>query len=262
MDNVVNIQRDGPVVTLTLNRPEHQNSLTPELLHALIEAIAIVRQHHGLRAVVLQASGPVFSCGSDVAILTGQSDRIAYADQLLALLHRVMLELIDLPVPLIAAVQGPVSGSAIGLVLVADVVLVTPETSFTAYATTLGLSPTGGWTAILPRLIGQRRTAETLLLERSITSTEAVAWGLANRIAPASHLAEEAQALAHQIAAQLPGSIACARRLLWAEREQLAAELERERELFCRQIRSIEADIGIKAFLDRQRNTIPKESAS
>jgi 2-(1,2-epoxy-1,2-dihydrophenyl)acetyl-CoA isomerase len=256
VDNVINIQQDGPVGTLTLNRPEHQNSLTPALLHALIEAIAIVRQHHGLRAVVLQASGPVFSCGSDVAMLAGQSDRIAYADQLLALLHRVMLELIDLPVPLIAAVQGPANGSAMGLVLAADVVLVAPEASFTAYTTTLGLSPEGGWATLLPRLIGQRRATEALLLERSISAAEAVAWGLANRLVSASHLVEETQAVAHQMAAQLPGSIAYTRRLLWSERDRLAAELDRERELFCAQIRSIEASIGLNAFLDRQRAMI------
>jgi 2-(1,2-epoxy-1,2-dihydrophenyl)acetyl-CoA isomerase len=88
-----------------------------------------------------------------------------------------MLACIELPVPLIAAVQGPVSGSAIGLVLVADVVLVTPKTRFTSRATTLGLCPEGGWTVLLPRLIGHRRTTEILLLERPITAEEAVARG-------------------------------------------------------------------------------------
>ncbi|MEF3274909.1 MAG: enoyl-CoA hydratase/isomerase family protein [Chloroflexus sp.] len=253
MHNPVTIQPDGPIVTLTLNQPERDNILTPELLVALLTALAITRQHHGLRAVVLQAAGQSFSRGSDIAALASQTDRAVYAGQLLDLLHRVILDIIDLPAPLIVAVQGPVNGSALGLVLVADMVLVTPDATFTAYTTTLGLGPEGGWATLLPRLIGQRRATETLLLERTISAEEAVMWGLANRIIPASHLAEEAQAIAHQIAAQFPGSIACARRQLWNEREQLVAALQREREAFCAQIRSIEAEIGLKAFLDRQR---------
>jgi len=250
---MVTIHPDGPVVILTLNRPEQGNSLTPELLTALLDAIAVARQYRGLRAVVLQAAGQTFSRGSDITALVSQADRATYAAHLLDCLHRVILELIDLPAPLIVAVQGPVNGSAIGFVLVADVVLVTPEATFTAYATTLGLGPEGGWATLLPRLIGQRRAAETLLLERSISAAEAVAWGLANRLIPTSHLTEEAQAIAHQIAAQFPGSVACARRLLWRERDQLAEALRCERETFCVQIQSIEADIGLKAFLDRQR---------
>ncbi|MCS6886652.1 enoyl-CoA hydratase/isomerase family protein [Chloroflexus sp.] len=253
MPNLVAIQSDGPVVTITLNRPEQHNSFTPDLLAALLDALTAARHHHGVRVAVLQATGPSFSRGTDIAGLAGHADRALYADQVLRQLHQVMLAVIDLPVPLVVAVQGPATGSAMGLVLAADVVLVAPEASFTAYTTTLGLSPEGGWATLLPRLIGQRRAAEALLLERPISAAEAVAWGLANRLVPASHLAEETQALAHQMAAQLPGSIACTRRLLWSERDRLAAELDRERELFCAQIQSIEADIGLNAFLDRQR---------
>lgn len=256
MPDVVTIQADGPVVAITLNQPAQHNPLTPEMLAALLDALAAARHHHGVRAVILQATGPSFSCGIDIAGLAGHADRVLYADALLRQLHRVMLELIDLPAPLIVAVQGQANGSAMGLVLAADVVLAAPEASFTAYTTTLGLSPEGGWATLLPRLIGQRRATEALLLERSISAEEAVAWGLVNRLVAASHLVEETQAVAHQIAAQLPGSIACTRRLLWSERDRLAAELDRERELFCAQIRSIEASIGLNAFLDRQRAMI------
>ncbi|WP_448337580.1 enoyl-CoA hydratase/isomerase family protein [Chloroflexus aurantiacus] len=259
MSNLVTILTNGPVVTLTLNRPMQHNGLTPELLTELEAHIIAARQHHGLRAIVLQASGAYFSCGTDLIALARQTDRLAYADHGLRLLHQVMLTLIDLPVPLIVAVQGPVNGSALGLVVVADIVLVTPNAHFTAYATTLGLSPEGGWTTLLPRLIGQRRAGEVLLLERPITAEEAVAWGLANRLVAPGHLFDEAQALAYQIATQMPGSIACTRRLLWAEREQIAAALNREREVYCERIQSIEADLGLKAFLDRQRTTMSAE---
>ncbi len=262
MNDAVTMVAHSPIMTLTLNQPERQNRLNPDLLTILLRRLTEVRQHHGLRAVVLQANGESFSEGTDLAELVAQIDRVAYADHVLRLLHQVMLACIELPVPLIAAVQGPVSGSAIGLVLVADVVLVTPKTCFTSRATTFGLCPEGGWTVLLPRLIGYRRTTEILLLERPITAEEAVTWGLANRLVASGHLPEEAQALAHQIATQMPGSVAWTRRLLWAERDQIIAELHRERELFCTHMRSIEADIGLKAFLDRQRAIVTTERES
>ncbi|MBO9316579.1 MAG: enoyl-CoA hydratase/isomerase family protein, partial [Chloroflexus sp.] len=64
-----------------------------------------------------------------------------------------------------------------------------------------------------------------------------------------------------QIATQMPGSVACTRHLLWAERNRIIAELHRERELFCTHIRSVEADIGLQAFQDRQRAIAPTENA-
>ncbi len=259
MSDIVTIQPDGPVITLTLNQPERRNTLTPDMLTALRSAVTAIRQRHGLRAVILQASGSYFSAGSDVQAFTSQPDRAAYADRFLTLLHATMLDLIELPMPLITAVQGPANGSAIGLALIADIVLVAPEASFTAYATTLGLGPEGGWTALLPRLIGQRRAAEALLLERTLSAEEAIAWGLANRLVPASHLRDEARAIAHQIAAQLPGSVAGARRLLWADHASTVAALERERAFFCAQIQLIEAEIGMRAFLERQRTDPTRE---
>ncbi|NJN16799.1 MAG: enoyl-CoA hydratase/isomerase family protein [Oscillochloris sp.] len=245
---------DGPVATITLNRPDRHNSLIPELLEELLATLEVLSGRADLRAVVLQANGRSFSTGIDMRSFATSSDRAVYADTIVNLLNRVMLAMIDLPVPLITAVHGLVTGGSLGLVLTSDIVLLAPGASFTPYYTTVGLSPDGGWTALLPALVGHVRAAEILLLERTISAEEAVAWGLANRIVSAASIREEALAMAHTLAGQLPGSVRQIRRLLWANADGIAQRLETERNAFVAQIDKAEAERGIAAFLNRRRN--------
>lgn len=253
MSDLVLHEDDGPVAVLTLNRPERHNSLVPELLEELLAAIEGIRERPGLRAVVLQASGRSFSTGGDVRAFYEQAARAAYAERIVGLLNQCIVALLDLPVPLVAAVHGIVTGGSLGLVLAADVVLLSPEASFTAFYTTVGFSPDGGWTALLPERIGRARAAEALLIDRTITANEALSWGLASRIVPTSQIHAEARALAHAIAGQLPASIRSTRRLIHSDREQIVARLEAERRAFVAQIQSAEAERGMAAFLARRR---------
>jgi 2-(1,2-epoxy-1,2-dihydrophenyl)acetyl-CoA isomerase len=253
MSELVLLDIDGDVATLTLNRPERHNSLVPELLHALLEAIGRLRARPELRAVVLQANGRSFSTGGDVRAFYDSADRMLYAGEIVGLLNQAVLALIELPAPVVAAVHGIVTGGSLGLLLSSDIVLATPGASFTPYYTTVGFSPDGGWATLLPALVGRRRAAEALLLDRTIGAEEALAWGLVTRVVPAPTIREEAMAVAHGIAGQLPGSVRQARRLLWGDSAQIAAALEAERRAFVAQIGEAEAERGMAAFLDRRR---------
>ncbi len=254
MGELVQLAIDGDVATLTLNRPERHNSLIPELLTELLAALDALRARPELRAAVLQANGRSFSTGGDVLGFYASADRAAYAADLVGLLNRAILGLIELPTPVVAAVHGIVTGGSLGLVLGADIVLAAPGASFTPYYTTVGFSPDGGWATLLPALVGRQRVAEVLLLDRPIAAEEAVAWGLATRLVPASSIREEALAVAHSIAGQLPGSVRRTRRLLWGDTAQIAAALEAERQAFVAQIVEAEAERGMAAFLDRRRH--------
>lgn len=253
MTQLVRTERDGPVAVISLCRPARHNSLTPALLEDLRAAVAGLTTAAGLRAAVLRAEGRSFSTGGDVRAFAESADRQAYARQTVGLLNQAILALIRQPLPLVAAVHGVLSGGALGLMLAADVVLISPEASVTPYYTTVGLSPDGGWTAMLPELIGRRRAAEALLLDRSIGADEAVALGMASRVVPATRIDEEALAMAHAMADQLPGSARSARRLLWGDTAALAARLRVEQDAFVEQIATAEADRGMAAFLQRSR---------
>ncbi|MBE3559397.1 MAG: enoyl-CoA hydratase/isomerase family protein [Ktedonobacteraceae bacterium] len=254
MSNLILTDSAGSIATLTLNRPERHNSLIPELLREMLDALDSLRARSDVRVVVLRANGRSFSTGGDVrAFADHQADIETYAREVVGLLNQIIISLINLPVPLVAAVHGLVTGGALGFVLAADIVLVAPEARFQPYYTTVGYSPDGGWTALLPRIIGFKRAAEVQLLNQAITAEQAVAWGLASRLVPAHQLEDEARTVAEAIARQLPGSVRRTRQLLWDALPSLVERLDAERDSFVEQIATIEACEGMRAFLNNRR---------
>ena len=134
MKELIQMEQVGSTSILTLNRPERHNSLIPELLEQLLARIDDVQARPDTRAVILQANGRSFSTGGDVSGFYKHLDTLeAYARQIVGLLNQVILSLLNLPVPTLAAVHGIVTGGSLGLVLASDIVLVAPEASFTPY---------------------------------------------------------------------------------------------------------------------------------
>lgn len=252
-DRLIILARSDSVAILTLDRPERHNSLVPALLRELLAALETLQSKPGVRAVVLQANGPSFSTGGDVRGFYDHMNALeTYANTLVGLLNQVILGLVKLPVPVVAAVQGIVTGGSLGLVLASDVVLVTPAASFTPYYGVVGFSPDGGWTALLPAIIGPKRAAEILMHNRTISAKQAVAWGLASRVVTIESIREEALKSAQDIAAKKAASLRHTKHLLSLTCGDLAKRLEAERSHFVRQINSEEARAGILAFLEER----------
>jgi len=243
------------VAILTLNRPERHNSLIPELLEELLAAITAVSTNTSIRALVLQANGRSFSTGGDaLGFVEHEQELEAYSRRIVGLLNQVILALIDLPVPVITAVHGIVTGGSIGLVAASDIVLVTPEASFTPYYSVVGPSPDGGWTALMPHIIGQRRTAEVIYANRTITAEEAVTWGLANRLVSASGIGEEALSLGQHLASMKPGSIRHSKILLNLDRQQVAIRLNEELAHFVQHIVTEEGIGGFRDYVNKSKS--------
>lgn len=250
MNPLVLRDRDGPISILTLNRPERHNSLVPALLEEFLPALEATRSEAGVRAVVLRAMGPSFSTGGDIrAFYENLEDIESYSHRLVGLLNRVILTMLSLPAPIVAAVQGMVTGGSLGFVLASDVVLVAPQASFAPYYNQVGFSPDGGWTAILPAVIGVKRVAAILAQNWTISAEQSLAWGLADRLVLPESLGEEALKTAHAIGSHSPGSNASARRLLFGAYDALERRLDAEREAFIRQVTTEEARRGMEAFL-------------
>ncbi len=244
------LEHIGPVSVVTLNRPQRHNSLTPAFLRALLRALSQVAADGNVRAVVLRANGRSFSTGGDALGFIENGDRaVDYANEIVGLLNDTVLTLVDLPVPVVTAVHGPVTGGSLGLVLASDIVLVSPETTFTPYYSAVGPSPDGGWATLLPAVIGRQRAAAVLLLNETITAGDAVAWGMAQRVVAADAIHAAALTTAQRIAGMKPGSIAHTRRLLFFDREEIAARLEAERVHFVDHMASGEPLAGFTAFV-------------
>lgn len=246
-------ERRGITAVLTLNRPERHNSLIPELLNEILESLSSIAADTSIRAVLLTANGRSFSTGGDVQEFIHHADTPArlenYARELVGLLNETILALMKFPAPVIACVHGIVTGGSLGLVLASDMVLLTQEASFTPFYATVGFSPDGGWSALLPRIIGTKRTAEILFADTTLTAMDAVALGLANRIVHREKLENEALALATAIAQKHTGSVTSAKRLLHRDIHNIASALEDERSHFVKQILTNEARSGMERFL-------------
>ena len=253
-DALILLTIEGPTAVLTLNRPARHNSLVPALLQAMLDALAQVAADPSLRALVLQANGRSFSTGGDALGFVQHADNIApYAREIVGLLNKVILGLIDLPVPVITAVHGIVTGGSLGFILGSDIVLVTPEASFAPFYSEVGPSPDGGWSVLLPHLIGPRRAAEVLYLNQAIDAETAVTWGLANRLVAADHVKAEARKLAAAIAAKKQGSIQHTKQLLHLNREDIADRLATELDHFVRHMATDEAINGFREFVQGRR---------
>ena len=223
----------------------------PELLHELLDALGAASE---ARVLVLQANGRSFSTGGDVRAFYDQHDDAeTYAREIVGLLNETIEALLRFPAPTIVAVNGLVTGGAIGLVLACDLVIVSPQASFTPYYNVVGFSPDGGWTALLPEFIGYARTAEALLTNATVTAEQAVRWGLANRVVEADRLQAEAQNMARQIATMKTGSVRRSLHLLRDRKIAALPRLEAELDQFVKQIVTSEAQIGMREFLKETR---------
>jgi 2-(1,2-epoxy-1,2-dihydrophenyl)acetyl-CoA isomerase len=250
VSSLVLLEQTGNVIVLTLNRPQRHNSLIPELLSELLESFQTIGTIPDVGAVVLRANGKSFSTGGDVrAFYDNLEDLELYANRIVSMLNQVILGMFELQVPIIAAVHGMVTGGSLGLVLASDIVLVAPEASFTPFYSVVGFSPDGGWSALLPDLIGRQRASEVILLNRTISAQDAVEWGLANRIVAREDIYPEALREAQRLSSMCRGSIQNTKRLLFSLYGDVASLLENERSHFIAQVMTEEARLGMARFL-------------
>ncbi len=250
--DLVNLERYGSRVTLTLNRAERHNSLVPELLASLQHKIDQLRPDDTVKTVLLTANGRSFSTGGDLQKLHHHwSDGGVYASELVAALNQAILSLMEMPQMVIGGINGLVTGGSLGLVLGCDLVLVTPNASFAPYYTEVGFSPDGGWAAILPDLIGLRRSHQVQALNQTISAEQAVNWGLATELVPAEQLEQSLVSVCNRLEALHPDALLSTKRsLLNADRiEQYRAGLEAERTAFLTRYKSPSAQAGMARFL-------------
>ncbi|MBP7689005.1 MAG: enoyl-CoA hydratase/isomerase family protein [Thermoflexales bacterium] len=245
--SLVLIEQTDSIATLTLNRPERHNSLTPELLNDFLLALYDVAN---ARALILRANGRSFSTGGDVrAFYDHRADAATYAREIVGLLNQTIEALLKFPAPTIAAVNGLVTGGSIGLVLACDLIIVSPQASFTPYYNVVGFSPDGGWTALLPSVIGYAKAAESLLTNATISAQQAVEWGLANRAVEADRVYDEAQAAAESIVPMKINSVRRSIQLLRDHKLAAMPQLQAELQQFVEQIVTPEAQNGMREFL-------------
>jgi enoyl-CoA hydratase/carnithine racemase len=251
----VQVERtDAGVVTITLDSPERRNALDEELAARLRQAVGDVAADPGARCVVVTGAGRAFCSGADLGEFRRQeSGGVLPRREMLGAYYRTFLDVRDLAVPTIAAVNGPAIGAGLNLALVCDLRIAAASARFGATFVRLGIHPGGGATYMLARLLGPARAAEMLLSGELVDGARALEMGLVNRLVDDADLAATAAGLAATIAANAPRAVRATKRALrLALDADMAAMLEVEGLAQAATQESADAGEGWAAFRERR----------
>ena len=241
------------VRTITLNRPERRNAMTPELQEELIAALQEAAASN-CRLVVLRGAGDAFCSGLDLSVLQSMNDKSA-ADhrtdaERIATLFRTLYEL---PKPTIAAVHGPAIAGGTGLATLCDFTLAVPAAKFGYTEARIGFVP-ALVSAFLALQIGDKRARDLLLTGRFFDAAEAYRLGLVNEVVQPDALDQRVLALAQVLAANSPESIAATKRLLATQNKAwLDAAIEQAMEANARARETADFREGVASFLEKRK---------
>ena len=248
------IGREGDVLTLTFNRPERLNALSNPMREGLLQALREELVTPSSRAVVLVGAGRGFCSGADLDPETILSRRGRVAGQMMAGINPIIRLLREIPVPVVAAVNGPAAGVGFSLALAADLLVAGRCARFSLTFSRIGASPDGGALYALSRRIGEARTMQLALSATTMTGEEAHTLGLASELAEEGAALPAAMALAHKLAAGPTVSFAMIKRqILSAASSSLDDALRLETLCQDTAFNSADFEEGVRAFNEKRK---------
>jgi enoyl-CoA hydratase len=244
------IERDPPIATVRLNRPEAHNALSRELVAEIVAALQAMDEDDSVRAVVLTGNDRSFAAGADIASLA----EFSVADQILIDQFAVWDRIARTKKPVIAAVSGWALGGGNEVAMMCDMVVASETARFAQPEIDLGIIPGAGGTQRLAQALGKARTMELVLTGRRMTADEALQAGLINRVAPVDSYLQVAQDLARQVAAKPPIAVRMAKQAVNAVFDDyLDRGLMTERRNFFLLFATDDQKEGMRAFLEKRQ---------
>ena len=245
---------DGGIATITLNRPDSANAFNLVLATELNHAANRCMHDPGIRVVVLAARGKLFSAGGDLSVMSEAGDHVdAALKQLTDQLHAAFSTLMRMRAPLIVAVNGAAAGIGLSLALIGDITIASEKASFTLAYTAAGLSPDGGSTYLLPKVIGIKRAKEMMITNRRLSAAEALDWGMVNQVVAPEALNDETLTLANSLAQGATNAFGSVKSLVLSSfSESFESQMVLEVEAIARNAMSEDGREGIQAFLNKR----------
>ncbi|HUR89208.1 MAG TPA: enoyl-CoA hydratase [Ramlibacter sp.] len=241
----------GRTMVLTISNPEHRNALAPEMYAAGVEALNVAETNPEVRSVVITGEGAMFCAGGNLQRLQSNREKPPeHQAQSIEGLHSWIESIRTFPKPVIAAVEGPAAGAGFSLCLACDSIVAAEDAFFVMAYVNVALSPDGGATWHLSRMLPRHVASEILMGGERIPSKRLHELGVVNRIsAPGAALAD-ALAMAEKFNAKAPNAIASIKELLNdAAQTSLNRQLAAERDHFVRNLHHPNAGTGIESFL-------------
>jgi 2-(1,2-epoxy-1,2-dihydrophenyl)acetyl-CoA isomerase len=243
-------ERDGGVITITLNRPEVFNAFNAALHAALHDALGAAAAPD-VRAVVITGAGRGFCAGQDLKEFQEMPESIQ--ERLERTYHPNIRAIRALEKPVIAAVNGPTAGAGLSLAAACDLRLAADTASFVPGFIGIGLVPDSGGSYFIQRLLGTARAFEWMTSNRKLSSAEAHAWGLVNEVVEADRLLAHVAEVAGVYASLPTKAIGMTKRLFdHAENATLEEQLALEAELQSAATKSADFREGVAAFLEKR----------
>jgi len=252
------LERDGAIATLTLNRPAALNALDLSMMDALVAHVASVADDSTVRVVVLQGAGKHFMAGGDLKTFAARLDgdpreRQRDFQQIVDRLHAAIEHVQRMPQPVICALRGAVAGFGLSLAAASDLAVAADDAYFTSAYRQIGLTPDGGGTWALPRIVGLRKALEIYLLSERFDAHEAHRIGLVNKVVDGAALDATVRAIASSIATGPSLALSGVKRLLReSSGRTLSEQLHAEAESFGRCAATDDFAEGIRAFLAKR----------
>jgi enoyl-CoA hydratase/carnithine racemase len=238
------------MAVVTLNRPQHLNTFDSAMARELDSALREYEAHADVRVVIIKGSGKAFCAGIDLKELAGQTP-LEYR-QWVETMERPFLTIATMTKPVIAQVHGVAAANGMGLVAAADLAIAAEDARMGLTAINVGLNCVG---PVLPvaRSVGRKRALELLLCGELIPASEALSWGLINKVVPAEDLEAATQHWANEIAAKSPLGVQTAKSAFYySEDAGYAEHFAYMNEVFARLCTTDDAAEGVRAFFEKR----------
>jgi 2-(1,2-epoxy-1,2-dihydrophenyl)acetyl-CoA isomerase len=244
------VERADGVATVTLDRPDALNAQTRASRRALIGDLRVLSADTAVRCVVLTGAGRAFCAGQDLR----EPDALTDVDVVIRETYIPIVDaLVDMPKPVVAAINGPAAGAGLSIALACDLRYMADDAVLMLAFSNIGLVPDCGGTWLLVRAVGHARAFELAATGRRVHADEALALGLVQRVLPRNEVLPAAHALARELAARPTLALGWTKRLLRAaERSALADVMELEAQLQASAVTTHDHAEGVAAFLEKR----------
>ncbi len=250
----IQIEIDGQIGTMTLDRPDSFNAMSPQLIGELTTAFAWFADRAKIRALIITGTGRAFSAGGDVnwfkkGVEDDEFDLPSDVRRGAEVLHQGIVDMRRIPYPIIGAINGPAAGAGFSLALACDTRIASDKAFFAPAYGRIGASPDGGMTYFLPRVVGPSRALEILLEDPNMTADEALAERIVSEVVSGEELMARAREKAEEWAAKAPHYVKMAKLLCGVSLENsIADHLQLERHGIADSMGTEDLRNGVTAF--------------
>ncbi len=251
----IEVERDGAVLQLSINRPEKKNALTADMYNALADAVEAAEVDAGVRVLLLSGKGEAFTAGNDLEDFM----RKPWKGQAVPPAVRFIRAVATAKKPIVAAVHGISVGVGTTILLHCDLVYAAEDTRFMMPFINLGIVPEAASTVLLPLLVGRQRAAELFLLSAPLSAQRAYEIGLVNAVVASDALLPTARAVAQQLAERPRGAVlACKDLMKRAYRAEVERALSEEVSVIAERLDSPETREALSAFMEKRKPDFSK----